>query len=55
MGILEARILESVAMPSSRRSSQRRDQTQEFILLVFKLITDRKPLRVAILFFSHMT
>ena len=51
MGILEARILELVAMPSFRRSSRRRDQTQEFSLLVFKLITDRKPLTVAILFF----
>ena len=28
MGILQARILESVAMPSSRRSSQPRDQIQ---------------------------
>ena len=28
MGILQARILEWVAMPSSRRSSQARDRTQ---------------------------
>ena len=28
MGIFQARILEWVAMPSSRESSQRRDQTQ---------------------------
>ena len=28
MGILQARILEWVAMPSSRRSSQPKDQTQ---------------------------
>ena len=28
MGILQARILERVAMPSSRRSSQPKDQTQ---------------------------
>ena len=28
MGILQARILESVAIPSSKRSSQPRDQTQ---------------------------
>jgi len=37
MGILQARILEWVAMPSSRGSSQPRDQTQVSILQVDSL------------------
>ena len=32
MGILQARILESFAMPSSRESSQPKDQTQDFCI-----------------------
>ena len=32
MGILQARTLEWVAMPSSRESSQPRDQTQVFLI-----------------------
>ena len=36
MGILQARILEWVAMPSSRGSSQPRDQTQ--VSHIFRLI-----------------
>ena len=42
-GILQARILEWVAMPSSRRSSQPRDQTQVFHFQAASLPSEPPP------------